>query len=39
MDIKHQCWIAEPNNHGMWAKKLTAERHVATPIPVPEELI
>jgi len=39
LDIKHQCWIAEPNNQGMWAKKLTAERHIISPIPVPEELI
>lgn len=37
MDIKHQCWIAEPNNQGMWTKKLAAERHAVSPMPVPEE--
>jgi beta-ribofuranosylaminobenzene 5'-phosphate synthase len=37
MSINHQCWIAEPNNHGMWAKKISSEHKLVTPIPVPGE--
>ncbi len=37
LSIRHQCWIAEPNNQGMWAKKLVADRHAITPMPIPEE--
>ncbi len=35
--IEHKCWIAEPNNHGMWVKKLAGESRVVSPIPVPGE--
>jgi beta-ribofuranosylaminobenzene 5'-phosphate synthase len=35
--IKHKCWIAEPNNHGMWVKQLVGERKIVSPIPVPGE--
>jgi beta-ribofuranosylaminobenzene 5'-phosphate synthase len=37
MSIEHKCWIAEPNNQGMWAKKIVAEHRIISPIPVPEE--
>jgi beta-ribofuranosylaminobenzene 5'-phosphate synthase len=37
LSIKHKCWIAEPNNHGMWVKQLNAERKIISPIPVPGE--
>ena len=35
--IKHKCWIAEPNNSGMWVKQLVGERKIVSPIPVPGE--
>jgi beta-ribofuranosylaminobenzene 5'-phosphate synthase len=37
LDIKHECWIAEPNNHGMWVKQLAGEHRIISPIPVPGE--
>jgi beta-ribofuranosylaminobenzene 5'-phosphate synthase len=39
LSIKHKCWIAEPNNHGMWVKKLAGKNEIVLPIPVPGEQI
>ncbi len=37
LSIGHKCWIAEPNNHGMWAKHRSGERNLVSPIAVPGE--
>jgi beta-ribofuranosylaminobenzene 5'-phosphate synthase len=36
LGIAHKCWIAEPNNHGMWVKKITSEKEATTSLPIPE---
>jgi beta-ribofuranosylaminobenzene 5'-phosphate synthase len=37
LSITHKCWIAEPNNHGMWVKSRSTSERLASPIPVPGE--
>ena len=37
MSIKHQCWIAEPNNHGVSVKSTFGERKLVSPVSVMSE--